>query len=135
MFYESFTITEYYFEVKKASYWQSKLDYEKTNPIDDGFIGEILNFAADFGVPNGIENDKLDMTLGIIELIKMYGGDFIGDSINHKTDLSEYLFLKVIYKNPDDDVAILKSATTHEGTKAFWEDSLKLEKTSEKFFY
>ena len=75
------------------------------------------------------------MTLGIVELIKMYGGDFIGDSIIHKTDLSEYLFLKVIYKNPDDDVAILKSATTHNGRKTFWEDSLKLEKISEMIFY
>lgn len=42
---------------------------------------------------------------------------------------------KVATKNPDENVAVLKSATTYKGDKYFWEDELELEKIIERVFF
>lgn len=107
---------------------------EISNIFDNKLVQGILGLG-ELGVPGADLPTGIEFGLSILELIDTFGRDFIGDTIEHNTDLSAYLFDKVIYKEPDEDVAILKSATTYKGDKYFWQDSLEVEKVVERVFY
>lgn len=136
--HDSFTKTEYYFEVKKASYWQSKLDVEVSNlhKLFDNNVVDWINGTLDMvfspgnGLPIQAEFAGQVFTISTTALASLTEND-----IKHNTELSEYLYNKVIYKNPDQDVAILKSAKTYTDIKWFWEDSFELEKIIDRDFF
>ena len=132
---DSYIATQYYFEVNKAGYWQSKLDYEKKNLFDNEIIRKFLAGLGEVNPPGSDWPTSVDFAFNIVDLISEFGPDFIGDTIKHNTELSSYLFDKVILKNPDENVAILKYVKTYKGNKWFWEDSLDIKKTNERYFY
>ena len=135
LFGDTITTTKYYFEVKKASEWQSKLEYERTNIFDDSILKDITGFIGEFGVPNAELPNRANFTIGIIELMNEYGGEIIGDSIEHKTKMSKYLYEKVVGKNPDQNVAILKSVHTTVLEKPLWADEFEIDKEYKYNFY
>ena len=57
--------------------------------------------------------------------------DIIFLTHDHYDHYSEEDIDKVINKNPNESVAILKSATTYKDTKYFWENSFNLKKAAE----
>ena len=134
LIYDSFIKTEYYFEVEKASYWQSKLDIEISNIhklFDNGTVDWIngmldMVFAPGNGLPIQVEFAGQIFSISTAILSSLTVND-----IKHNTAISEYLYDKVINKNPNESVAILKSATTYKDTKYFWENSFNLKKAAE----
>lgn len=138
LLWDTYLSTQYYFEVKKASYWQSKLDVEvgDLHKLFDNEAVDWINNTLDSalvpgsGLPIQIEFVGQMFTLTTTALSNLTKGD-----IKHNTKLSQYLYDKVIYKKPDEDVAILKSVKTISGTRWFWEDYLDLKVEIDRNMY
>ena len=144
--FQNYTNTQYYFEVKSAKEWQAMLDFEIYNLFDNEIVG-VINYGTGLLTPPGVSFEELESVRyvgGFLTNFDFYAGAFevstsvlaelCGDSIKHNTKLSEYLFGKVIDKNPEESVAILKSVTTKRGHKYAWEDSYNIDTFSRKFY-
>ena len=130
------TTTNYYFVVQSAGVWKEQLDFkiETENLFNNEYV-ELINQITEFFTPPNGPLEKLEFYAGIFQVTTSVLAYLIGDSIVHNSETSAYLYDKVIYRDSSEKVPILKSVTTIEATKYFWQDSFTSETIAERVLF
>ena len=130
----SYTTTEYYFEVKDAKYWQEKLDYDVgiSHKMFDNKVVDAINQYLEVLIPPGADVLKAEYAAGMFQIITDILAWATEGEVTHHTATSRYLYDKVASKNPNEKVPILKSAVTYRVYKD--SDGFHTEKVLERDF-
>lgn len=130
------TTTNYYFVVQSAGVWKEQLDFkiETENLFNNEYV-ELINQITEFFTPPNGPLEKLEFYAGIFQVTTSVLAYLIGDSIVHNSETSAYLYDKVIYRDSSEEVPILKSVTTIEATKYFWQDSFTSKTIAERVLF
>ena len=117
-------MTKYYFEVKKASYWQELLDFEiKDLSIlyDNGILSFTDEVAEILSTPEGGLPTPIEFGANAYEFVRKFLTPKSLQTIKHNSQTSEYLFDKVLNKDVEEKLPILVRAETYEYKKFFWQ--------------
>lgn len=85
-------------------------------------------------VPNGGLPIEIEFVLTAYQFTREFLIPESQQNICHNADTSKYLFDKVAYKAPGEQVTILVSAKTYKTTTFFWEDPAALELEEERTY-